>query len=106
MSNMHIKKGDTVVVNTGVDKGNKGKVMTAMPKDNKVIVEGVNIRTKHVKARKAGEQGGIVKSEGAINASNVNLLCPKCDKITRTAYSVDKKGNKIRVCKKCGAEIK
>lgn len=106
MSSMHIKKGDTVIINTGVDAGKKGKVLKSMPSDNTVIVEGVNIKTKHRKARKAGEQSGIVKIEGAIQASNANLLCPKCDKVTRTAYSVNKKGVKVRVCKKCGAEIK
>ena len=103
---MHIKKGDTVVVNTGVDKGKKGKVLEAMPKTNKIVVEGVNIKTKHRKARKAKEQGGIIKVEGAISVSNANLLCPKCNKVSRTAHNFDKNGNKIRVCSKCGAEIK
>lgn len=103
---MHIKKGDTVVINTGVDSGKQGKVLTAMPKDNKIIVEGVNIKTKHKKARKAGEEGGIVKVEAPISVSNANLLCPKCNKVTRTAHVINKKGEKVRVCKKCGAEIK
>ena len=100
---MHIKKGDTVVINTGVDNGKKGKVLSAMPKDEKIIVQGVNVRTKH---KKAGEEGGIVKTEGPISVSNANLICPKCDKTTRIAHSIDKKGNKVRICKKCGAEIK
>ena len=106
MNNLHIKKGDTVVINSGADKGKKGKVLEAMPKANKIVVEGVNIKTKHRKARKAKEQGGIIKVEGAISVSNANLLCPKCNKVSRTAHNFDKNGNKIRVCSKCGAEIK
>ena len=71
---------DTVIVNTGVDKGKKGKILKVLRADNKVIVQGVNVRTKHVKPRKQGEAGGIVKSEVAINASKVNVYCDKCKK--------------------------
>ena len=78
MSNMHVKKDDVVVVNSGADKGKKGKVLEVIPKDNKVVVEGVNIRTKHTKPRKAGEEGGLVKKECAVNASKVNLYYSKC----------------------------
>ena len=103
---MHIKKGDTVVVNTGADKGKKGKVLAAMPKDNKVLVEGVHIVSKSVKARKAGEESGIIKKEAPINVTNVNLVCPKCGKAARVAHTINKNGEKVRICNKCGAEIK
>ena len=106
MNNMHVKKGDIVMVNSGADKGKKGKVLKASPKDNKVVVEGVNVRSKHTKPRKAGEQGGIIKAEVAINASKVNLYCDKCGKGTRTKTEISKDGAKVRVCSKCGTEIK
>lgn len=106
MSSMHVKKGDVVVVNSGADKGKKGKIITALPKDNKVIVEGVNVRSKHTKPKKAGEAGGIIKSEVAINASKVNLYCPKCKTGRRVKAEIQKDGTKIRVCAKCGEQIK
>lgn len=106
MSNMHVKKDDVVVVNSGADKGKKGKVLEAMPKDNKVVVEGVNIRTKHTKPRRAGEEGGLVKKECAIDASKVNLYCSKCKAPRRAKAELKKDGTKIRVCVKCGEEIK
>ena len=106
MNNLHIKKGDTVMINSGADKGKKGKVLEVNPKDNKVVVEGVNVRTKHTKPRRAGEAGGIVKSEVAINASKANLFCDKCGKGTRVKSSIKKDGTKVRVCAKCGEEIK
>ncbi|MGM9641106.1 MAG: 50S ribosomal protein L24 [Faecousia sp.] len=101
---MNIKKNDTVIVLSGKDKGKKGKVQVAMPKENKVVVEGVNIATCHTKPRKQGEQGGIVKRETPIRACKVALYCAKCGKGVRTHVKVD--GNKkVRVCTKCGAEI-
>ncbi len=104
--NMHVKKGDMVIVNSGADKGKKGKILTAIPSNNRVVVEGVNVRTKHTKPKKAGEAGGIIKSEVAVNASKVNLFCSKCSKGTRTKIELKKDGTKIRVCSKCGNEIK
>ena len=101
---MNIKKNDTVIVLSGKDKGVKGKVLTAMPKENKVIVEGQNMVTKHVKPRRQGEQGGIVKAEGAMYASKVMPICPKCGKAVRVGH-VEKDGKMVRVCKKCGAEL-
>ena len=98
---MHIRSKDTVVVITGKDKGKEGKVLVASPKTGKVVVEGVAIATKHQKPR----QQGIVKKEAAIDASNVMLVCPKCKKGVRVGYSVLENGNKVRVCKKCGASI-
>lgn len=102
---MNIKKDDKVVVLSGKDKGKQGKVLVASPKEEKVIVAGVNVATKHKKAQKQGEEGGIIKAETPIYASKVAVVCPKCGKATRIGHSVDKKGNKVRVCRKCGAEI-
>lgn len=102
MAKMNIKKDDTVVVISGEDKGKKGKVLTALPKDNKVIVEKVNIVTKHRKPRSQKDQGGIIKQEAAINASNVMLVCEKCGKATRVGHKVLDNGKKVRVCVKCG----
>ena len=101
---MNIKKDDKVVVLSGKDKGKQGKVIKADPKAMKVIVEGVNVATKHQKPRKQGEEGGIIKVETPIYASKVQLVCPKCGKATRVGHKITD-GKKIRVCKKCGAEI-
>lgn len=104
MANLHVKKGDTVVVIAGKDKGKTGKVLSAMPSENAVVVEKVNIINKHKKARNAQEQGGIIKMEGKIDASNVQVICPACKKATRIANKeVD--GKKVRVCKHCGASL-
>ena len=102
---MKIKKGDTVQVLSGNDKGKKGEVLEVMPKTDSVVVKGVNVRKKHVKPRKQGEEGGILSIESAVLASKVNVVCPKCGKATRIGYS-EEKGEKVRVCKKCGAKIK
>ena len=101
---MNIKKNDTVIVLSGKDKGVKGKVLTAMPKENKVIVEKVNVATCHTKPRRQGEEGGIVKREAAIAACKVQVVCPKCNKGTRVAHKIEG-DKKIRVCKHCGAEL-
>ena len=102
---MRIKKGDNVEVLSGNDKGKKGEVLEILPKDNKVVVKGVNVRKKHVKPRKQGDEGGIISVECAINSSKVNVVCPKCGKATKVGYS-EEKDKKIRVCKKCGAKLK
>ena len=104
MSKIHVKTGDTVMVISGRDRGNTGKVLAVSPKEGKVIVEGRNMVTKHVKPRREGETGGIVKAESAIYASKVMPVCPKCGKPTRVGVSV-KDGKNVRVCKKCGAEL-
>ena len=101
MAKMHIKKGDTVVVLSGDDKGVQGEVIAVSPEEGKVLVKGVNIIHKHVKARKQGETGGIVDAEGAIYASNVALYCPTCKKGVRVRHEVVD-GKKVRVCAKCG----
>ena len=108
MAKLHIKRDDTVVVISGDSKGTRGKVIAASPEEGKVIVAGANIVSKHTKARKQGENSAIVKTEAAMYASKVQLVCPKCDKGVRTkvAYkTVGDKKVKIRLCAKCGAEI-
>ena len=101
---MNIKRDDKVIVLSGKDKGKTGKVLVADPKALKVIVEGVNVATKHQKAQKKGQDGGIIKIETPIYVSKVQLVCPKCGKGTRVAHKIAD-GKKVRVCKKCGAEI-
>lgn len=102
---MKIKKGDTVEVLSGNDKGKTGEVLEVIPKLQKVIVKGVNIRKKHVKPRKQGEEGGIIPVECSIHSSKVNVVCPKCNKATRVGMIKEGK-EKIRVCKRCGSKIK
>ena len=105
MSKVHVKKGDTVIILSGKDKGKKGKVLEVSPTEQKVIVEGCNMITKHAKPRKMGETGGIIKAEAPLYACKVMLVCPKCGKPTRLGHTVDKDGKKVRVCKdaKCAA---
>jgi large subunit ribosomal protein L24 len=102
---MHVKKGDTVEVISGKDKGKKGKVLTALPKQNRVIVEGVNMLTKHVKPTRQMQQGGIIHQEGPIHASNVLLYCPKCKTGKRAGRKILKDGTKVRYCKTCGETL-
>ena len=105
MSNkVHVKTGDQVIVINGKYRGAKGKVLQVAPSEGKVIVEGINIVTKHVKPKKMGEQGGLVKAEAPIYACKVMPVCPKCSKPTRVGHEI-KGGKKIRVCKHCGAEL-
>ena len=102
---MKIKKGDTVKILSGNDKGKTGEVLETTPKTNRIVVKGINIRKKHIKPRKQGEEGGIVPVECSINASKANVVCPKCNKATR--IKLEKEGKeKVRICKKCGAKIK
>ncbi len=102
---IHIKKGDTVVVLSGKDKGKKGKVLTVGTSKRTVIAEGINMVTKHTKARKAGETGGIVKQEAPIFACKVMVVCPKCNKPTRVGYQLTEDGGKMRVCKHCSENL-
>ena len=104
MASMNVKKGDTVVVLSGKDKGRQGKVQGTMPKAGKVVVEGVNMVTCHTKPRRQGEEGGIVRREAPLYASKVQVVCPKCGKGTRVAHKIED-GKKIRVCKHCGAGL-
>ena len=105
MNKMSIKKGDTVVVLSGKDKGKKGEVIGVFPKDGKVVVEKINMVSRHTKPRRQGETGGIIQKEAPLYACKVQRVCPKCDQATRPAHKVLADGSKVRVCKKCGAEI-
>ena len=104
MNKMSIKKGDTVVVLSGKDKGKKGEVIAVLPKDGKVVVEKINMVSRHTKPRRQGETGGIIQKEAPLYACKVQRVCPKCGQATRPAHKVTAEG-KVRVCKKCGAEI-
>ena len=108
MKKLHVKKGDTVVVLSGKDKGKKGKVLEVSPKEGKVIVERINMVTKHVKPRRAGDPGGIVKAEGAMYACKVMLVCPKCGKPTRIAHNHGKTQRTVRerICSRADEEIR
>ena len=97
---MKVKKNDTVLVLTGKDNGKTGKVLRALPADNKVVVDGVNVQKKHKKARSAQDTSGIIEQAGPIDASNVLVVCPHCGKATRVEYAVED-GKKVRMCKKC-----
>ncbi len=105
MKKMSIKKDDLVVVLSGKDKGKQGKVLEVQPKSGKVVVENINVVSRHTKPRKQGDQGGILKKEAPIYACKVQRVCPKCGKPTRAAHKVQADGKKVRICKKCGAEI-
>lgn len=104
MKKLHVKTGDTVVILSGKDKGKTGKVMQTSPKEQKVIVEGCGIVSKHVKPRRMGEPGGIIQAESAMYASKVMLVCPVCGKPTRIGHKISKDGSKLRLCKNkdCG----
>lgn len=98
------EKGRYRYVLSGKDKGKQGKVLGTVPSEAKVVVEGINMVTCHVKPRKQGETGGIVQREAAMYASKVQVVCPKCNKGTRIAHKIEN-GKKTRVCKHCGAEL-
>lgn len=117
MSKVHVKKGDTVVLLTGKyndkfeknDKRKTGKILEVSPKEGKVIVEGINFVTKHVKPTRMGQTGGIVQAEAPVYACKVQLVCPKCGKATRVGHTIETQKDKqvkLRVCKKCGASFK
>lgn len=101
---LNVKKGDNVLVLAGKDKGKTGKVLSADPKSGRVVVDGVNIITKHNKPRSAQVPGGIEKTNGTIDVSNVQLVCPACGKATRIGHA-ELEGKKVRVCKKCNANL-
>ena len=101
---MKIRKGDTVLIISGKDRAKKGKVFQVFPKTNKIVVEGLNLRKKHVRPKKSGEKGQVAEIPGPFSASNVKLICSKCGKPSRVGYRVVDK-NKLRICKKCGQEI-
>ena len=106
MSKLHIKKGDTVFVNTGKDKGKTGKVVKVFVEENRAIVEGLNMVSKSQKPSAQNPNGGIVKQEAPIHISNLNLVDPKSGKPTRVGIKINEDGTKVRVAKKSGEEIK
>ena len=108
MAQLFVKKGDTVVVRSGKDRGARGKVLLTMPKVNRVLVEGVNRVKKHTKVstnQRGAQTGGIVTQEAPVHASNVQIVCPNCSKATRIGYRKDDDGRSVRVCRKCGGDV-
>jgi len=101
---MKVIKGDLVLITAGKDKGRTGKIMKALPKEDKVLVEGINLKKKHVRPKRDGEKGQVVEIPAVLDISNVKLICPKCGKVTRVGYKIDKEVKK-RVCKQCKQEI-
>ncbi|MCM1030807.1 50S ribosomal protein L24 [Bacteroides caecimuris] len=102
----HIKKGDLVFVNAGVDKGKQGKVLEVLPKEERAIVEGINMVSKHTKPNAANPQGGIIKKEAPIHISNLNVIDPSTNKPTRVGRKLDDKGKLVRFAKKSGEILK
>jgi large subunit ribosomal protein L24 len=108
MAGLFVKKGDTVRVLSGKDRGAQGKVLLTSPKTSKVIVEGVNRVTKHSKVQtttRGAQEGGIVHQEAPIHVSNVQVVCPQCGKPSRVGYRKDEEGHSVRVCRKCDQDI-
>lgn len=105
MRKLHVKKGDLVVVIAGKDKGKSGRVIKVMPKEEKVVVERINLVKKHVRPGPATGQGGILEVEAPIHVSNVMPLCPNCNRPTRVGKKFLEDGTKVRVCKRCGESL-
>lgn len=101
---MRVKKGDTVLIISGKDKGKTGKIIDSLLKEGTILVEGINLRKKHIKAKKQGEKGQVISVPAPFNVSNIKIICPKCQKATRIAYKMEK-GGKHRICKKCKSQI-
>lgn len=101
---LSVKKGDNVLVIAGKDAGKTGEILEINAEKGRVVVAGVNIQTHHNKPRSKDDKGGIIKSEGAIDVSNVQVVCPVCKKATRVAHA-ELDGKKVRVCKKCAASL-
>ena len=104
MNSLNVKSGDLVLVITGKDKGKQGKVLKTSPKTGRIVVEGVNMISRHQKARRAQEKSQIVKKEGTIDVSNVMVVCPVCGKPTRVKHTVNEEGKVVRTCK-CGGAL-
>lgn len=101
---MKFKKSDTVLIISGKDKGRVSKILKSFPKEGKILVEGVNLKVKHVKPKKQGEKGQVVKVPYPMDSSNVKFICPKCQKATRLGYKINE-NKKYRICKKCRSEV-
>lgn len=97
---MKVKKGDNVLIIAGKDKGRTGKIMKALPKELKILVEGINLKKKHVRPKKEGEKGQVVEIPAPLDVSDIKIICPKCGKATRIGYRTEGEV-KNRVCKKC-----
>ncbi len=106
MGKLHIKKGDIVIVNAGVSKGQEGKVLEVFPDKKRAVVEGVNMVSKHTKPNAENPQGGIIKKEAPIHISNLNVKDPSTGKATRIGRKLDDQGKLVRFSKKSGEEIK
>jgi len=102
---LHVKKGDTVVILSGKDKGKQGKILEALPKKGKIVVEGINKVKRHAKPTQKTPQGGIMVKEAALNSAKAMLVCPSCDKPTRISKTSLANGKMARACKKCGEII-
>ena len=102
---VHVKRDDEVIVTSGDDKGKRGKILAVSPKEGKVIVDGVNVVSKHVKPRRQGQQGGIIKTEGAIYACKVQLYCSRCGKGVRIGHKLSDDKKNVRICATCGEEL-
>lgn len=106
MDKLPLKKGDRVEIVAGKDKGKKGKILFALPREGKIVVEGLNKVKKHSRpTQKNPQAGGIIEKEAPINISNVMLVCPSCGKVTRLGSKRSEEGKRIRICKKCGANV-
>lgn len=101
---MKIKKGDTVLITTGKDRGRTGKVSRALPREGGILVEGINLKKKHVRPKREGEKGQIVDVPAVLDVSNIKIICPKCGKAVRVGYKIEG-DKKVRICKKCKQEI-
>jgi len=101
---MKLKKGDTVQVMSGKERGKRGKISRVYPEDLRIVVEGVNIRKRHRRATKSGEKGQIIEKQNPIASGKVQLVCSKCAKAVRIGYKIEGK-TKVRICKKCGSEV-
>jgi large subunit ribosomal protein L24 len=101
---MKIKKGDNVLITSGKDRGKTGKVIKALPKEEKILIEGMNLRKKHIRPKREGEKGQVVQVPALLDVSNVKMVCPKCGKAVRIGYKIEK-DIKQRICKKCRQAI-
>ena len=102
---MRVRKGDRVVVRSGKYKGHRSEVVRALPSEGKVVVQGVNIAKRHTKPTRATMQGGIIDKFMPMPVSNVSVVCPSCGEPTRVGMRFDEQGGKVRVCRKCGADL-
>jgi large subunit ribosomal protein L24 len=101
---MKLKKGDTVLITSGKDKGRTAKILKSLIKEKRILVEGINLKKKHVKPKKEGQKGQVISVAMPLDVSNTKFLCPKCGKATRLGYKITK-DKKFRICKKCKSEV-